>query len=190
MVKCCFKWTADRKEQFDKAHEMWWITGLELIQKISLMASVQMAVIFIIRILKIFTFDEGDWIYSFHYAIQWSRLIKDFETGEADPKGYGILTLLLKEAKKKRNDIELVLWLHRLSICQLNCFKNMAVWESKHVVDLFVKFAKTAFECFGRVRFITGQLSNDNGHSEAGYLYAFPLSEPKKGKERSCSSDL
>ena len=37
---------------------------------------------------------------SFRTSIQWSRLIKDFETGEADPKAVEFYNAVIEEAKK------------------------------------------------------------------------------------------
>ncbi len=57
-------------------------------------------------------------------------------------------------------------------------------WESKHVVELFVKFAKTAFTCFGdKVHYWT-TFNEPMVIPEAGYLYAFHYPNLKgKGKE-------
>ena len=57
-------------------------------------------------------------------------------------------------------------------------------WESKYVVDLFVKFAKTAFECFGdKIKYWT-TFNEPMVIPEAGYLYAFHYPNLKgKGKE-------
>ena len=72
---------------------------------------------------------------SFRTSIQWSRLIKDFETGEADPKAVEFYNAVIEEAKK--NDIELVLNLHHFDM-PVELLQQYGGWESKYVVDLFV----------------------------------------------------
>ena len=61
---------------------------------------------------------------SFRTSIQWSRLIKDFETGEADPKAMEFYNAVIEEAKK--NDIELVLNLHHFDLPVEIAYNNTA----------------------------------------------------------------
>lgn len=118
---------------------------------------------------------------SFRTSIQWTRLIKDLETGEPDPEGVQFYKDVIAEAKK--NGITLVMNLHHFDM-PIELLEKYGGWESKHVVDLFAKFAKTAFECFGDdVRYWT-TFNEPMVIPEAGYLYGFHY--PKligKGKE-------
>lgn len=107
---------------------------------------------------------------SFRTSIQWSRLIKDLETGSVDEKAVDYYNRLIDEAEK--NDIELVLNLHHFDL-PIELLEKYGGWTSKHVVDLFVKFAKSAFECFGnRIQYWT-TFNEPMVIPEAGYLYGF-----------------
>lgn len=118
---------------------------------------------------------------SFRTSIQWSRLIKDLETGEPDEKAVEFYNNVIEECKK--NDMILVMNLHHFDI-PIDLLKKYGGWESKHVVDLFVKFAKTAFELFGdKIEYWT-TFNEPMVIPEAGYLCGFHY--PKlvnKGKE-------
>lgn len=118
---------------------------------------------------------------SFRTSIQWSRLIKDLETGEPDPEGVEFYRNLIAEAKK--NGIELVLNLHHFDL-PAELLEKYGGWQSKHVVDLYEKFARTAFEMFGDdVKYWT-TFNEPMVIPEAGWLYGFHW--PKltgKGKE-------
>lgn len=118
---------------------------------------------------------------SFRTSIQWSRLIKDFETGEPDERAVEFYNDVIEECIK--NDILLVLNLHHFDM-PIELFKKYGGWESKHVVELFVKFAATAFRLFGdRVKYWT-TFNEPMVIPEAGYLCGFHY--PKmvnKGKE-------
>lgn len=69
---------------------------------------------------------------SFRTSIQWSRLIKDFETGEVDPDGAKFYQSIIDEAKK--NNITLILNLHHFDL-PAELLDEYGGWESKHVVD-------------------------------------------------------
>lgn len=118
---------------------------------------------------------------SFRTSIQWSRLIKDLETGEPDLEAVDFYNRVIQEAKE--NEITLVLNLHHFDL-PVELLQKYGGWESKHVVELFVKFAKTAFECFGtKVQYWT-TFNEPMVIPEAGYLYG--LHYPKysgKGAE-------
>ncbi len=118
---------------------------------------------------------------SFRTSIQWSRLIKDLETGEPDTQGITFYKNVIAEAKKL--GIELVMNLHHFDI-PVHLLQKYGGWESKHVVDLFVKFARVAFEEFGQdIKYWT-TFNEPMVIPEAGYLYGFHY--PKyigKGKE-------
>ena len=88
---------------------------------------------------------------SFRTSIQWTRLIKDFETGEIDEDGARFYNSVIDELLKK--GIEPVMNLHHFDL-PIELYEKYNGWESKHVVDLFVKFAEKAFELFGdRVKY-------------------------------------
>lgn len=107
---------------------------------------------------------------SFRTSIQWTRLIKNFETGEPDEKAIEFYDNVIKECEK--NDILLVLNLHHFDM-PIELLEKYGGWESKHVVDLFVKFAKTAFHLFGdRVKYWT-TFNEPMVIPEAGYLCGF-----------------
>lgn len=118
---------------------------------------------------------------SFRTSIQWSRLIKDLETGEPDEDAVAFYKDVIAEAKK--NGIILVMNLHHFDL-PIELFKKYGGWESKHVVDLFAKFARTAFECFGKDVPYWTTFNEPMVIPEAGYLFGFHY--PKyigKGKE-------
>lgn len=118
---------------------------------------------------------------SFRTSIQWSRLIKDLETGEPDEKAVKFYQDVIDECKK--NDIILVLNLHHFDL-PIELFQKYGGWESKHVVDLYAKFAKTAFELFGDQVHYWTTFNEPMVIPEAGYLCGFHY--PKyvnKGKE-------
>lgn len=118
---------------------------------------------------------------SFRTSIQWARLIKDLETGEPDFEAINFYNNVIEEAKK--NEITLVLNLHHFDL-PVELLQKYGGWESKHVVELFVKFAETAFQYFGdKVRYWT-TFNEPMVIPEAGYLYG--LHYPKysgKGAE-------
>lgn len=83
----------------------------------------------------------------------------------------------------KKNDIILVLNLHHFDL-PIELFQKYGGWESKHVVDLYAKFAKTAFELFGDQVHYWTTFNEPMVIPEAGYLCGFHY--PKyvnKGKE-------
>ena len=107
---------------------------------------------------------------SFRTSIQWSRLIKDFETGEVDEKAVDYYNRLIDEAHN--NDITLVLNLHHFDMPS-ELLEKYGGWESKHVVDLFVLFAKQVFKLFGKkVKYFT-TFNEPMVIPEAGYMYGF-----------------
>ena len=118
---------------------------------------------------------------SFRTSIQWSRLIKDFETGEADEKAVEFYRNVIQEAKER--GITLVLNLHHFDM-PIDLLKKYGGWESKYVVNLFVKFARTCFEQFGDVVEYWTTFNEPMVIPEAGYLYAFHYPNKKYyGKE-------
>ncbi|MBQ0065511.1 MAG: glycoside hydrolase family 1 protein [Firmicutes bacterium] len=84
---------------------------------------------------------------SYRTSIQWTRLIDDLEEGSVNPEGLAFYKKIAQEAKK--NDIELVFNLHHFDI-PIELVQKYGGWTSKHVTDLFAKFAKCAFENLGK----------------------------------------
>ena len=118
---------------------------------------------------------------SFRTSIQWSRLIKDLETGEPDPDGIAFYRGLIEEARK--NGIELIFNLHHFDL-PIELYQKYGGWQSRHVIDLYEKFAETCFDLFGDdVKYWT-TFNEPMVIPEAGWLYGFHY--PKlsgKGKE-------
>jgi 6-phospho-beta-glucosidase len=82
---------------------------------------------------------------SFRTSIQWTRLIKDFETGEADEDGVRFYNDVIDKLIEQK--IEPIINLHHFDL-PIELYEKYGGWTSKHVVDLFVKFAETAFRIF------------------------------------------
>ena len=83
---------------------------------------------------------------SFRTSIQWTRLVKDLETGEPDEDAIRFYNDVIDETIK--NGMIQVLNLHHFDIPD-ELYNKYGGWESKHVVDLFIKFAETVFKLFG-----------------------------------------
>ena len=107
---------------------------------------------------------------SFRTSIQWTRLIKDFETGEPDEDGVRFYNNLINKAIK--NNLEIVINLHHFDL-PIELYNKYGGWESKKVVELFGKFAKTAFDLFGhKVKYFT-TFNEPIVVVEGQYLYKF-----------------
>lgn len=83
---------------------------------------------------------------SFRTSIQWSRLIKNFETAEVDQDAVRFYNDVIDETIK--NGMIPIMNLHHFDI-PIDLYNQYGGWESKHVVELFVKFAEKCFELFG-----------------------------------------
>lgn len=103
-------------------------------------------------------------------SIQWSRLIDDFETATVDPDG----------AKFYSDMIDCMIAngiTPYINLCHLDMpyelQKKYGGWESKHVTDLFAKFADKAYELYGdRVKhWFT--FNEPKVILDGGYLYKF-----------------
>ena len=107
---------------------------------------------------------------SFRTSIQWTRLIKDFETAEVDEDGVRFYNDMIDECLK--NGLIPIINLHHFDL-PVELYKKYGGWESKHVVDLFVKFAEKAFELFGdRIKYWT-TFNEPIVVVEGQYLYKF-----------------
>lgn len=117
---------------------------------------------------------------SFRTSIQWTRLIKDFETAEPDEEGVRFYNAVIDECIK--NDLKLVINLHHFDL-PVELYDKYGGWESKKVVDLYVKFAKKAFELFGdRVKYWT-TFNEPMVVVEGEYLYKFHYPKISDGKK-------
>lgn len=117
---------------------------------------------------------------SFRTSIQWTRLIKDLETGEPDEDGVRFYNDVINEIIE--NEMTPVINLHHFDL-PVELYDKYGGWESKHVVDLFVKFAETSFKLFGdRVKYWT--TSNEPMVVVEGqYLYEFHYPKVVDGKK-------
>lgn len=107
---------------------------------------------------------------SFRTSIQWSRLIKDFYTGEVDPDAVRFYKEYIDEMIK--NGIEPIVNLYHFDM-PAELQEKLGGWESKKTIDLFVLFARKAFELFGdRIKYWT-TFNEPIVPVEGGYLYDF-----------------
>lgn len=79
-------------------------------------------------------------------SIQWTRLIDDFETASLNEDGVNFYNNVIDEFIKQ--GITPVFNLHHFDL-PAELYHKYGGWESKHVVDLFAKFARRCFELFG-----------------------------------------
>ena len=117
---------------------------------------------------------------SFRTSIQWTRLIKDFETGEVDEDGMRFYNAVIDECIE--NNLIPVMNLHHFDL-PVELYDKYGGWESKHVVNLFVIFAKKCFELFGdRVKHWT-TFNEPMVVVEGQYLYKFHYPKLVDGKK-------
>ena len=83
---------------------------------------------------------------SLRTSIQWTRLIDDLEEGSLNPKGVAYYNRVIDALMAA--GIRPIINLHHFDL-PIELYERYGGWESKHVVELFVKFACRAFECFG-----------------------------------------
>ncbi|WP_432748563.1 glycoside hydrolase family 1 protein [Pectinatus frisingensis] len=113
-------------------------------------------------------------------SIQWTRLIKDFETAQVDEDGLEFYNNVINEFLKA--GIIPVINLHHFDL-PVELYDKYGGWESKKVVDLFVLFAKKCFALFGdRVKhWIT--FNEPMVIVEGEYLYQFHYPKIVDGKK-------
>lgn len=116
---------------------------------------------------------------SFRTSIQWSRLIKDFTTGEVCPDAVQFYNNYFDEMIN--NGIQPMVNLYHFDMpAQLQ--EEFGGFESKKVVDLYVEYAQKAFEIFGdKVKYWT-TFNEPIVPVEGGYLYDFHYPCKKDGK--------
>ncbi|MBO7703374.1 MAG: glycoside hydrolase family 1 protein [Solobacterium sp.] len=118
---------------------------------------------------------------SFRTSLQWSRLIRNLETGEADETAVRYYRNLIRCAKE--NGIRLILNLHHFDLPE-DLLEQYGGWENRHVAELFVKYAHTAFELFGNEVELWTTFNEPMVIAEAGYLEGFHWPKYKgRGKE-------
>ena len=83
---------------------------------------------------------------SLRTSIQWTRLIDDLEAGTLNPEGLAYYNRVIDALLAA--GIRPIINLHHFDL-PIELYERYGGWESKHVVELFVKFARRAFECFG-----------------------------------------
>ena len=83
---------------------------------------------------------------SLRTSIQWTRLIDDLEEGSLNPEGVAYYNRVIDALLAA--GIRPIINLHHFDL-PIELYERYGGWESKHVVELFVKFARQAFECFG-----------------------------------------
>ena len=79
-------------------------------------------------------------------SIQWTRLIDDLEEGTINEEGAKFYSDVIDEFLKQ--GIRPVMNLHHFDL-PVELYHKYGGWESKHVVDLFVKFAEQCFKLYG-----------------------------------------
>lgn len=116
---------------------------------------------------------------SFRTSIQWSRLIKNLETGEVCEDAVRFYNEYINELLQ--NKIEPIINLYHFDMPS-ELQEKFGGFESKKVVDLFVLFAQKAFELFGdRVKYWT-TFNEPIVPVEGGYLYDFHYPNKKDPK--------
>ena len=117
---------------------------------------------------------------SFRTSIQWTRLIDNFEEGTVNEDGVRFYNGVIDECIN--NNITPIITLHHFDL-PVELYDKYGGWESKYVVDLFVKYAKRAFELFGdRVKYWT-TFNEPIVVVEGQYLYEFHYPLIKDGKK-------
>ncbi|MDG3088541.1 glycoside hydrolase family 1 protein [Vibrio hannami] len=116
---------------------------------------------------------------SFRTSFQWSRLIKDFETAEVCPDAVEFYNNYLDEMIA--NGIEPMINLYHFDM-PAELQEKYGGFESKKVVDLYVKYAVKAFELFGHKVKYWITFNEPIVPVEGGYLYDFHYPCKKDGK--------
>ncbi len=117
---------------------------------------------------------------SFRTSIQWTRLLKNLETIEVDEDGVRFYNGVIDSCLE--NNLIPIINLHHFDL-PVELFDKYGGWESKHVVDLFAKFAQKCFELFGdRVKYWT-TFNEPIVVVEGQYLYKFHYPNIVDGKK-------
>jgi len=103
-------------------------------------------------------------------SIQWARLIDDFETATLDPDGVRFYNDVIDEYIKQ--GIRPVIALNHFDL-PVELEHKYGGWLSKHVIELYVKFARKAFELYS-ARVVDWFTFNEPiVVAECGYLYQY-----------------
>ena len=116
---------------------------------------------------------------SFRTSIQWSRLIDDLETGEPNADAVRFYNDYFDEMIA--NGIEPMVNLYHFDMPEA-LQNRYGGFESKHVTDLFARFAATAFRLFGHKIKYWITFNEPIVPVEGGYLYDFHYPCKKDGK--------
>lgn len=84
----------------------------------------------------------------FRTSINWSRFLLDYEKTIVDEEYAAYVESFLEELRK--NKIEPMICLEHYELPAV-LFETYGGWNSKHVVDLFVRYAEKVFERFGHL---------------------------------------
>lgn len=104
---------------------------------------------------------------SFRTSIQWSRLIKDFETCEIDEKAVKFYRDYFSKLRKK--NINLIVNLYHFDMPIK--LQNIGGFENPKVIDMYVMYAKKCFELFGDIVDYWATFNEPIVPIEACYLY-------------------
>ena len=106
---------------------------------------------------------------SFRTSIQWTRLIKNFDTCEVDPVAVEFYNNYINEIIEAGIEPYINLFHFDMPIE----LQNRGGWESKEVVDLYVKYATKCFELFGDRVKKWCTFNEPIVPAEGGYIYKF-----------------
>lgn len=117
---------------------------------------------------------------SFRTSIQWTRLIKNFETGEIDEKGARFYSDVIDECLK--HNMTPVMNLNHFDL-PIELYQKYGGWESKYVTDLFALFAEKCFALYAdRVKYWM-TINEPIVVVEGGYLYKFHYPKVVDGRK-------
>lgn len=113
-------------------------------------------------------------------SIQWTRLIDDLELGTLNQKNVDFYNNVIDEMLA--NGIRPVMNLFHFDL-PVELQHKHGGWESKHVVDLYVKFAEQAFKLFGDRVTDWFTFNEPMVVVEGGYLHQFHYPNINDGKK-------
>jgi len=113
-------------------------------------------------------------------SIQWTRLIDDFETASINADGAAFYHNVIDEFINQ--GITPVINLHHFDL-PASLYHKYGGWESKHVVDLFAKFAKVCFELYGDKVKYWFTFNEPMVIVDGQYLYQFHYPKVVNGKK-------
>lgn len=83
---------------------------------------------------------------AYRTSIDWSRFIQDYETGEVNEEAAAFYTQVVDELLK--NGVQPILCLEHWEL-PFQLYEKYGGWNSKHVVECYVKYAEAAFRLLG-----------------------------------------